>query len=844
MHPLHHYIAGQLAEKVKARGIVVWYDPKAEFAPFIEELRGAPRTASAPVAVTLGSRKVLLAEFRGSMLELRAAIEPYVCSDRPDEAVLYLPRCEHDRPTSLLMELEKGGTIWKPQLNHLARITLLRKYTQGVVDELLPAGRALDYGDLARAAAGTESAEPPSVLRSLFRESRDGDALLAEWLAADARDAEIVNKSALPELTKLLRARLGLEVPADTPIGKLRHLTARYVLAGEFRLDLGAPAPPSLDCVPKPSKEAEAPLRAVAARLRTRYADAYIALADRIESELKLSEASVSTEALEAVDTFRFEERALLQRTGELVGSSRFDAALALVAQTEHTFWLDRDIGRKAQWEAVRRMAELGLLATEVRSAISKRNGDVGDWIDAYTSKSGWYRLDQAHRRLEAWVASIDEEPEERPLALVRQSYEEVCRRMAEGFSKAVEHSRWALNGALHQTRVFSEIVSARPRPVAYLLVDAMRFEMGVELAERLPEICEVTVRPAMAALPSITPVGMAALLPGASASFSVIEQGDRLGARIEDSFLSDLSSRKKFIAARIPKLLDLGLDELLSYSRSKLAKKVDGVQVVIVRSQELDHAGETGFTIEARQVMDTVIDNLARAIRRLAAAGIEQAVVSADHGHLFASDRDESMRIDPPGGDTVELHRRCWIGRGGKTPAGCVRVSAAALGYASDLEFIFPRGCGVFRSGGDLAFHHGGASLQELLIPVLTVRTPVREPARPTAGSISVSGAPDAVTNRIFSARLHGDLLSAEQLLLPLLVSDDGRQVGRVGMAADAELDRATGCIKLLPNRPASVVFLLSDDQITSLRIVVQDPSNDAELYRSPGDIPVRLGM
>ena len=107
---------------------------------------------------------------------------------------------------------------------------------------------------------------------------------------------------------------------------------------------------------------------------------------------------------------------------------------------------------------------------------------------------------------------------------------------------------------------------------------------------------------------------------------------------------------------------------------------------------------------------MDTVIDNLARAIRKLAAAGIEHAVVSADHGHLFfANDRDESMRTDVPGGNTVELHRRCWIGRGGATSAGCVRVAASALGYASDLEFVVPAATGVFKAGGDLAFHHGG---------------------------------------------------------------------------------------------------------------------------------------
>jgi len=53
-------------------------------------------------------------------------------------------------------------------------------------------------------------------------------------------------------------------------------------------------------------------------------------------------------------------------------------------------------------------------------------------------------------------------------------------------------------------------------------------------------------------------------------------------------------------------------------------------------------------------------------------------------------------MRIDKPGGSEVELHRRCWIGRGGGTPPGCIRVDASALGYASDLEFVFPVGSHV----------------------------------------------------------------------------------------------------------------------------------------------------
>jgi hypothetical protein len=98
-------------------------------------------------------------------------------------------------------------------------------------------------------------------------------------------------------------------------------------------------------------------------------------------------------------------------------------------------------------------------------------------------------------------------------------------------------------------------------------------------------------------------------------------------------------------------------------------------------------------------------------------------------------------------------------------------------------------------------------------------------------------------VTNRIFSVVLQGDLLSGEQLVRPVLMAA-GKQVGAVGMAIDADLDRATGCVKLEPGRSVTVAFILSDESAQSLRVVVQDPATDAELYRSPSEIPVRLGV
>ena len=850
MHPLHDYVVNQLAEKLKSRKVVVWYDVRREFAPFIAEMRGGARTSNEAVSVTISGLAARLAEYDGSMFELRAVVEPFVCGDVPECVVLYLPACERDRRGSVLMELEKAGECYEPQLKRLARNVLRQRYTDGVIDEMLAPER-VSYEDLARASSDTSSSEPPSILKSIFHDTSGNGGLLGAWLASDVRDEEIRTKEATRELTKLVLSKLGLQLPDNVPLAKLRSITFRYVLASEFRSDLNSAPPAALDAVPKPTtKDEESVVKQLARLLRTRFPEVYSTMADRVEAELGLREAKIPPETLGSIDTFRFEERSLLAHCADLIAAKQFDNALAIITGQEHSFWLDRDVGRKAQWEACRRMAELGRFCVTVRGSVNKAVGDTKAWIDAYTSKDGWFRLDQAQRRLEAWVANLDDDSPERPLGVVRGAYEETSRAMADGFTRAMMRANWTVPAPLHQTRIYSEIVAERPKPVAYFLVDAMRFEMGVELAERLPNTTEVIVRPAICALPSITPIGMAALQPGASSSFSVVEQRGTLGVRIDTTFLPDLAARKKFAAAHVPNLADISLDELLSLQPSRLAKKIDGAQIIVVRSQEIDHAGETGFTFQARQVMDTVIDNLARAIRKLAAAGIEQAVVTADHGHLFfPSDRDESMRIESPGGDEVDLHRRCWIGRGGATPAGCVRVSAAALGYDSNLDFVFPLGIGVFKAGGDLAFHHGGPSLQELVIPVLTVRMTAPRPGRSTAvGPVTVAALPNAVTNRIFSVTIQLDakslsLFSSELLVRPLLISS-GKQVGAVGMAIDADLDSATGCVKLQPGKPATVAFLLSDESVASLRIVVQDPATDAELYRSPSDIPVRLGV
>ena len=86
-------------------------------------------------------------------------------------------------------------------------------------------------------------------------------------------------------------------------------------------------------------------------------------------------------------------------------------------------------------------------------------------------------------------------------------------------------------------------------------------------------------------------------------------------------------------------------------------------------------------------------------------------------------------------------------------------------------------------------------------------------------------------------------ELFSQEQVPVRLILLADGLEVGRCGMALDAELDRASGVLMLQPGKPANVAMMLTRDEVNKIRIVSQDPATDAVLAQSD-DIDVKLGM
>lgn len=851
MNAFQEYLKRQLTEKLK-RFVLVWYDQRREFQPFISDLIGA-ESASRPgklCTLKLDGATIHFIAYNGSYFEIRLAVEELVCGNQPKPLIIYLHRESRRKISSLLMELELGGCCYEPSLRRQARNVLKEKgFDDGHIDELLNPD-SLNYDDVVKyiEQADAEFVQP-SMLNVIFGVNSN-DGIVAAWLASTAKDGQITDKNALTGLYKLIEARMGILLDPSVTCDEARKKVCRLLLVDEFRTDLLCEPPVSVAMIEAPQgadKKAFAGL--VIWNLRRDYPEEYILIADTIQNELGLAKTNLPAESLGAVDTFRFEEQAQLRHCDGLIIQGRYADALQIASERENSFWVDRQMERKAQWQACRMMAELGELIRSVTAEVKGMCVKPEKWLEAYCRNGGWFRMDQLHRQLEALVAKLDEEPAlHRALNAIEQTYDTVTQNMAVGFTGALQNAHWQVTGFTRQTEIFEKAVAPVSGPIAYFWVDALRYEMGDELTKQLEGSGEIILCPAIAALPSATKVGMAALLPEASRSFDVVCEKDKMAARIEGTFLADLPARRKFLKARQPQLVEMDLYDLLQMGIKKLQGKIAGAPLIVVRSQEIDSLGEGASDFLARQVMDTVIGNVARAVRKLAAGGVEHFVIAADHGHLFSREKGDDMKLENPGGKVIELHRRYWAGQGGTVSAGSIKVSGCELGYDSTLDFIFPTGSGVFKAGGSLSYHHGGISLQEMLIPLLTIRAPQAKVKASIQKSIIVTGVPDVLTTRTMGIAVEIaetgllDIIDSGPLTVrPLLVSG-GKQVGRAGMAVEGEFDAATGCVTIKPNKKIMIGMLLSEET-ERVQVVILDPRTDAVLGQSE-EIAVKLGI
>lgn len=290
---------------------------------------------------------------------------------------------------------------------------------------------------------------------------------------------------------------------------------------------------------------------------------------------------------------------------------------------------------------------------------------------------------------------------------------------------QALEHEDWPPADIFSNTDVFDTLI--RPtlddagNAVALIIVDAMRYEVGTALRENLIEM-KPSIQAACAPLPSITDIGKAVLLPGGNTlQVTVDPVQNTIVPMLAGETLPNNDARMAVLKRRFgDRFRHMTTKEYLGRSRRTVDQRIS---LLVLRHDDLDLTLEQGIQNNLDAVKKT-LSTLREVVRSLSKTErFNQIYIVSDHGFLLNFDAAPEDRCHIPPGSWTSTHGRMLLGDGTPDEVGAnVVIPAAKLGIRTNMPKVaFPRALLAYTSNQD--YFHGGFSLQETVVPVITIR-------------------------------------------------------------------------------------------------------------------------
>ena len=359
------------------------------------------------------------------------------------------------------------------------------------------------------------------------------------------------------------------------------------------------------------------------------------------------------------------------------------------------------------------------------------------------------YKIDQRYRYFYYYYDKLENNEF---FEMLRELVENIyTNRYLNPLSVAWNHAFSDVNGGtelVRQQEFYQKYVRNVKERVVVIISDAFRYEVGQTLLQKLEmdESCKATITPMQSVVPSYTRFGMSALLP-----HKTLVMNEDYKILVDGKICDDLLSREQILQSYNPKSKTVQLDELTTMKVTQVKEFTTGQEVIYVYHNQIDARGDKQNTEnEVFNACEEAVEEIYSVIKLLAKAHNNRFIITADHGFIYK--RDKVVESDKIGGfeRNHALTGRRYVVSNKKVEAdGIGSVTVGDILSNNDQRIIsLPIGSDVFKiSGGGQNFVHGGASIQEILIPVIDVK--MNKVATETrAASIALISLVNKITN------------------------------------------------------------------------------------------------
>jgi uncharacterized protein (TIGR02687 family) len=280
----------------------------------------------------------------------------------------------------------------------------------------------------------------------------------------------------------------------------------------------------------------------------------------------------------------------------------------------------------------------------------------------------------------------------------------------------------------LNQYGFYRKIVRnhGKKHKTVVFISDGLRYGVCDELKDELDKdpTRKTELKTMVSALPSNTKFGMATLLPHKTMEFTD-------GKLLVDGMPSGTTSDRKKILEKYEKDFDnkkstaVKFKEIQELKRDELREQFGEYNLIYIYHDKIDAIGDDLKTENevfkaSQEAIFEIKDFITKLTNQL---GFTNFIITADHGFIYKKDKiEESDKLDL-NLDCLEKNRRYLISKEKLELSGTKTYKLPFIN--NDLYVTVPKGADIFKiSGGGLNYVHGGSSLEEMLIPVLLVKS------------------------------------------------------------------------------------------------------------------------
>lgn len=596
-----------------------------------------------------------------------------------------------------------------------------------------------------------------------------------------------------------------------------------YLLFSEFVFDLPSVLPESLKTVAMAPVEIKDKIYSVCDQLRRRtdLRDVYVRMARKTADAYQLAESFAKSKHLGDRVTFCFENKVEYERFVAYLKEGKMGEAHTMLEKNLKDVWCQADTDVATFWK----LAGYALQIADCVNRGIKSEGNIKDLVEWYVGSG--QEADFAYRK---YLTNLQD-------LIVPPSAVNAMTNYVDGvYSSFTERSVKEYQLRAKEIKEYDDLKNqgcvdevypalAAGKRVALFFVDAFRYEMGETFVDSIkrnyPD--QVDIKAKISFLPSVTRFGMASHL----GPVKVVEQDGKLFPTIESHVIVTPEDRINYLKWKTNvEVQDMRLENFVESAVE------DNVRLLVVRSQVIDTSGES-MKLSGLSVMDKEMIRLARALNGCKQLGFDQAVIVADHGFMVRLAFHMGDLISKPVGSDIVLEESRLL-------MGCLNDSEDVLSFApADLgldaevmKLCYAKNFTVFKKGE--VFYHEGLSLQENVVPLITVKLQNKQKQQQFKVELKYKG---NVTGTVYTCRplidinLHQDDLFADDVNIRMIIKDESGNV--IGSPCDKFYDEVTQLVHIPSGvtQARQTISINEDFEGDSIVVTALDANTNATL-------------